>query len=108
MQTNWDKLLPAALDAIAHKRQRSPETGEIEELRKAIERILPTIVPMTSSVSPKQTGAKHLGIALNGFVERTDRVPQVTVSVRRTELRAVDPNSVSDMAALEIGAENHE
>lgn len=67
--TDWPLALPRIVARISDARHVDTETGEAERIEDAICRILPEIVPMTASVSPKSAGMKAIGLDPKLFTE---------------------------------------
>ena len=67
--TDWPLALPQIVARISDARHVDTETGEAERIEDAVCRILPEIVPMTGSVSPKSAGMKALGLDPKAFTQ---------------------------------------
>ena len=67
--TDWPLALPRIVARISDARHVDTETGEAERIEDAICRILPEVVPMTASVSPKRKGMEAIGLGPNQFTE---------------------------------------
>lgn len=68
-KTDWPLALPRIVARISDARQVNTETGEAERIEDAICRVLPEVVPMTASVSPKRKGMEAIGLGPNQFTE---------------------------------------
>ena len=92
-RTDWPLLLPAAVRAIDDMRIVNEETGEVESTIDAVLRVLPDLVPLTASVSPKTTGLKLLGIDRDAYTNTEWAGPSVKLE------RLVDAVDGGDVSA---------
>ena len=80
VRTDWPGLRQAMLAAMNEQRTVHPETGEIEPLETAIARLLPTVVPMTASVRPQQSGLRGINVQPNRYLELGEVTRQIRVT----------------------------
>ena len=101
-RTDWPLLLPAAIEAaISDHRIVNEATGEVEPVESTLARVLPDLIPMTASVSPKTTGLALLGIDRDRFVDTEWAAPSVKLERIQPDTADVDADEsvVSEVAA---------